>query len=144
MAAERIGRDDGALQHLVRVFFDYQPVLEGSGFALIGVDAEIDGLPGVFRNKTPLNSRGKTCSSPSTQTRFLDDFSDLSRLERQGLAQSLISTDRLVDVDAGEIRNMHIPCQDFDRHRPFPRKRKHDTTKTQRREETLKAVSWLS
>src|SRR5439155_11079939 len=56
VAPDGVGRDDDALEQLVRVLLDDHAILERTGLALVGVDRQVDGLRRLLREKAPLEA----------------------------------------------------------------------------------------
>src|SRR5436190_15788009 len=79
MAFHRVSSDDHAFDQLVRITLDDYAILTRPGFTLVGVTAQVDRLPGVLRNKTPLQPSRKARAASPTQSRRFGRLNDFSR-----------------------------------------------------------------
>src|SRR6266545_7316930 len=70
--ARRVGGEEDALDDLVRVVLHEDAIVEGAGFALVGVDAEVDRAGMVRREEAPLDAAGEAGAAAAAQARRLD------------------------------------------------------------------------
>ncbi len=101
VAPDRVGGDRDALDELVRVALDEQPVLEGGGLALVTVDHEVARV-GAGRQERPLLGGREAGATPPAQTRELHLL-----LHRRGVARREHLAQRV--VGAGRERRADGP-----------------------------------
>src|SRR6266581_450550 len=77
MAIDGISRDDDSLDELVWIALHYDAVFACSGFALVGVAAQIDRLSGILRDEAPFQSRRETRAAAASQSGRLRRLDDL-------------------------------------------------------------------
>jgi len=63
----------------MRIFFDQDAVVEGAWFALVAIDAEVDGPRMIFGQERPLHAARKAGAAATAQTGGLDGIDNLSR-----------------------------------------------------------------
>src|SRR5438093_13331665 len=98
------------------IFLDDEPVFEGTRLALVRIYAQIDRLPDVLGDKSPFNACRKACASTAAETRLLQDLDDFIRLKfPEGLAERLVSSERFVNFDVRQIRDVNVLREYFHR-----------------------------
>jgi hypothetical protein len=88
MAADRVGRHDGALDQGVRVALEQLHVLERARLALVGVDHQVGRLAGPLGQEPPLHAGGEASPAAPAQARVLDHLHELSRVLGEGSVQA--------------------------------------------------------
>ena len=92
MGADGIARDRHSFEDGVRIAFEYAPVHERAGVALVGVAADILDLAGAVSRELPFETRRETAAASAAQSRALDYVDDFLRLELgQALDERLIA-----------------------------------------------------
>ncbi len=81
VATDRVARDDDPLEELVGIELDDLAILERAGLALVGIDAEIDRLLGLLREKAPLEAGRKAGAATTAKPRALHHLHELAGLE---------------------------------------------------------------
>ena len=81
--ADREGRDRHALEHVVGVARQQHPVLEGAGFAFVGVAHHVMGVAGRVAAQGPFAAGGETGATASAQLRGHDLVQRARRATRQ-------------------------------------------------------------
>src|SRR5690606_27265361 len=86
VAADRVGRDDDALDERVGRVEHRGDVLARARLRLVGVDDEVAGTAVRRRQEAPLHARGEARAAAAAQTGVLDGLDDVGgiRLERLG------------------------------------------------------------
>src|SRR5262249_29403408 len=74
------GREHRPFEHLVRVLLHQDAVIEGAGFALVGVQAEVDRAGVVFGQEGPLQAGREAGAAAAAQARRLHDVHGLGGL----------------------------------------------------------------
>src|SRR5439155_18053520 len=74
------GGEHDAFEHLVRVLLHQDAVVEGAGFALVGVDAQVDRAGVVFGQEGPFDAGREAGAAAAAQARRLDDIRHLGGL----------------------------------------------------------------
>src|SRR5690606_32859693 len=91
LRADRVTRDETALDEQVRVPLHEDVVLEGARLALVGVAADVLRLQRVLLHELPLHAGGEARPAAATQARLLDFLDDVVRLHAERLLQRLIT-----------------------------------------------------
>ena len=87
-----VAGEDDPFEHLMRVFFHQDAVVEGAGFALVGVDAHVDGAGVVLGQEGPLQPGGEAGSAAAAQAGVLHRLRHLGgRHFVDGFLQSLVA-----------------------------------------------------
>ena len=84
LRANGVTRNDNAFQDLVGVPLHQLTVLERTGFALVGIAAQVFGTRMVLGNETPFHAGGEPCPAPAPQAGF---FHHLDKVIRRRLPQ---------------------------------------------------------
>ena len=104
--AHRVGSNDHALNHDMRVVHQDVAVLAGTGLTLVGVAHQVLLARELAGHEAPLQTRGEACASATTQTRFLDGGNHLilaqafTAILAQDGAKRLVAAARFIVLDA--------------------------------------------
>ena len=94
-----VAGEDDAFEHLMRILFHEDAVVEGAGFALVGVDAQVDGAGMVLGQEGPLEAGREAGAAAAAQAGVLDGLRDLGRRHfEDGLLQGLVAAVGAVGV----------------------------------------------
>ena len=74
-----VAAEDDAFEHLVRIVFHQDAIVERARLALVGVDAHVDRAGMVLGQEGPLQPGGKTGAAAAAQAAGLDHFDHLRR-----------------------------------------------------------------
>src|SRR5215212_6448060 len=96
IAANRIRRDDHALDQRVRAGQHQRNVLAGARLGFVGVDHQVLGLGVVLRDEAPFHASGKAGTATATQARVLDHGHHVAGVHIQRLAQGAVPAAPLV------------------------------------------------
>src|SRR6266545_93363 len=98
-AADRVGRDDHALDQRVRVALQQLHVLEGARLALVGVDHQVGRLAGAPGKEAPLHAGGEAGAAAAAQARVLDRLHQVGRAAREGGVEAGVAVQLEVAVE---------------------------------------------
>src|SRR5581483_11255611 len=104
--ADRVGRDQDALEEHVRAVLHDVAVLRRARLGLVGVDDHVLGLGRVALDEAPLHARREARAAAAAKARGLDLVDDRRGLHlEQSLAQRLVAAGLLlVDVERVQVR----------------------------------------
>ena len=99
MRTDRDGGNHDAFDDRVRIVFENQAVLAGSGLALVAVAEHIFRFGRLLRHKRPLHPRAEPGATSSAQARVLHLGNDRVRAHAQSLLHGLIAVQLEIAID---------------------------------------------
>ena len=89
---DRMAGNHDAFDQLMRILFHQDSIVEGSRFAFIGVDAQINRTWMILGQEGPFQAARKTRAAAPTQASVFDDVNDIDRSHAQDLFDPRVAT----------------------------------------------------